>query len=147
MKITTYLWCKLFHLVLWCKLFSAEVPTDCSSYHIDPRVLEPNPPTPNPESAIGKAFASLKGKLQAVLVPPPSGSGPSCYEWKCQSKKRKGEICRWCLPSIFVGGIAKCGTTALCDKLVTHPDVRFYNKKETDIFTKMSFRYNIIIIV
>ena len=36
-------------------------------------------------------------------------------------------------------GFAKCGTTALCDILVSHPDVRFYRKKETDIFTKMHF--------
>jgi hypothetical protein len=36
-------------------------------------------------------------------------------------------------------GFAKCGTTALCDKLVTHPDVRFYKHKEIDIFTKMHF--------
>lgn len=36
-------------------------------------------------------------------------------------------------------GVAKCGTTALCDKLVQHPDVRFYRNKETDIFTKMRF--------
>lgn len=38
-----------------------------------------------------------------------------------------------------VQGIAKCGTTALCDKLVTHPDVRYYRTKETDIFTKLHF--------
>ena len=139
---TFHVMSKHLYFILWGIIASAlsEVPSDCSSYHIDSAVLNPRPPTTNPKSAIGRVFASLEGELHAVLVPPPSGSGPSCYEWTCQSQERLGERCRWCLPSIFVGGIAKCGTTALCDKLATHSDVRFYNKKETDIFTKMHFR-------
>jgi hypothetical protein len=150
-------------LGLGCCICAEYFPEKCSSYDIDDSVLSPAPPEPNAKSAIGKAFASLERELHAVLVAQPSG--PSCYEWKCQSKERLGEQCRWCLPSVFVGGesfhtavdesispilivttslcifagIAKCGTTALCEKLVMHPDVRFYRSKETDIFTKMRF--------
>lgn len=124
--------------IAWVILVTAAADSpSCSSFNIDPKVLEMEPPLPNPHSAIGRVFAALEGQLKANLVPQPSG--PACYEWVCQSAERKGENCQWCLPSIFVGGIAKCGTTALCDKLVTHPDVRFYRAKETDIFTKMRF--------
>lgn len=141
LKVPAAILCnKLLLWIFWGILVSCEpsdTPPSCSSYEIDSNVLEVDLPTPNPRSAIGQVFESLEGRLQAVLVPQPSG--PSCYEWTCQSAARKGESCRWCLPSIFVGGIAKCGTTALCDKLVTHPDVRFYGAKETDIFTKMRF--------
>jgi hypothetical protein len=112
-------------------------PPDCSTYKIDSAVLHVTPPEPKAKSAIGKIFASLHGELNATLVPQPSG--PSCYEWDCQSHERLGQKCRWCLPSIFIGGIAKCGTTALCDKLVSHPSVRFYRNKETDLFTKFHF--------
>lgn len=77
-------------------------PPPCSSYNIDSKVLELEPPTLNPNSAIGQVFEALEGQLQAVLVPQPTG--PACYEWTCQSNERKGENCRWCLPAIFVGG-------------------------------------------
>jgi hypothetical protein len=60
------------------------------------------PPSLDPKSAIARVFENLHGKWNATLVPQPTG--PSCYEWTCQSQERKGEECRWCLPSIFVGG-------------------------------------------
>lgn len=81
---------------------TAQYPPNCSAYHIEPSALNVKSPDPHPKSAIGKVFASLHGELNAKLVPQPSG--PACYEWACQSQDRMGQQCRWCLPSVFVGG-------------------------------------------
>ena len=76
---------------------------NCSLYDIDVNVISVKASKPEPNSAIAKVFASLEGELNATLMEERSGQ-PPCYEWTCQSMERKGERCRWCLPSIFVGG-------------------------------------------
>ena len=75
-------------------------PPDCSNYNISDSVLFQQPPQMKPKSAIGRVFEMLEDVAELV----PQSSGPPCYEWTCQSKERKGENCRWCLPSLFVGG-------------------------------------------
>lgn len=38
----------------------------------------------------------------------------------------------------MVAGFSKCGTTAFCEKLSDHPEIKRYRKKEVNIFTKFA---------
>jgi hypothetical protein len=44
--------------------------------------------------------------------------------------------CIYCTPSIYVGGFSKCGTTALCSKLLHHPQIQQYPHKEVNVYAK-----------
>jgi hypothetical protein len=87
------------------------------------------PPKINSSTAISKVFSSLK-EVEAEF-------DGTCHAWSCRSKKYEGEQCKWCLPHVMVAGFSKCGTTAFCDKLSSHPEIKKYRKKEVNIFTKL----------
>ena len=62
-----------------------------------------------------------------------SSDHTTCMKWKCTSKS--GD-CEYCLPSLFIAGVSKGGTSALFDKIATHPDVKGYWMKEVNIFNQ-----------
>jgi hypothetical protein len=41
-------------------------------------------------------------------------------------------------PTFMVIGVAKCGTTSLCDLVASHPDVFVTNPKEPHYFSRMT---------
>jgi hypothetical protein len=88
----------------------------------------PRPPL-NQTSGISHIFNDLR-KFRI------NKNSSGCYNWDCKSPQRVGEKCIWCLPRIYVAGVSKCGTTAICRKLAAHPNVKPYRKKEINIFTK-----------
>jgi hypothetical protein len=119
--------------VIHCSLFC--VASKCKGVKI--------PQLPLPEidesSGIAKAFHSLEShNLNATVIQYKGGSN-RCYEWTCKSKERRGETCQWCLPFVLVAGISKCGTTAICKKLATHPHIKTFRKKEINMFTKFDY--------
>ena len=94
-------------------------------------------PSLNLKSGIGQIFTALNS--HSFEFPNHSSISSDnnplrCYKWKCKSFNKKN--CSYCLPSVFVAGFSKCGTTALCSKLILHPDIKPYRKKEINIFTK-----------
>lgn len=89
-------------------------------------------PAPDIASGVGRIFSALH-KTKGIQLP---SNSSRCYSWKCKSKEFLGKDCSYCLPSVFVAGFSKCGTTALCSKLGLHPEIKPYRKKEINIFTK-----------
>ena len=75
-------------------------------------------------------------KISTIFYSP---SNNKCYQWKCRYLKK--EICMYCIPAIFIGGFSKCGTTALCSKLINHPLIKQYQHKEMNIFSKLKSNY------
>jgi hypothetical protein len=88
-----------------------------------------DPPKINHSSTISKVFRSLHD-IGAKF-------DGSCHRWPCQSQRYEGGQCKWCLPRVMVAGFSKCGTTAFCNKLSGHPEIKKYRKKEVNIFTKL----------
>jgi hypothetical protein len=95
-------------------------------------------PKPDVHSAIGRIFDALHSTRNIQLPDERS----KCYHWSCKSKSRYGSNCTYCLPSVFVAGFSKCGTTALCSKLALHPEIKPYRKKEINIFTKFPSQFS-----
>jgi hypothetical protein len=100
-----------------------------SRYTLSPVEL----PQPDSHSAVGQIFDFLHNTKNILQV---QNEHSKCYKWRCKSKARAGRNCTYCLPSVFVAGFSKCGTTALCSKLALHPEIKPYRKKEINIFTK-----------
>jgi hypothetical protein len=119
--------------ILWMGFMAASA---IKSYRCDyfQSIDVPNFTIPHPDiaSGVGKIFSALHTSEGIVL---PNNSS-RCYYWKCKSKEFRGNDCSYCLPSVFVAGFSKCGTTALCSKLGLHPEIKPYRKKEINIFTK-----------
>jgi hypothetical protein len=98
-------------------------------------------PTPQSESGIGQIFSHLSSisSVKPSIIQDNERerrNQTNCYYWKCQSLQSNEKTCFYCLPNVFVAGFSKCGTTALCSKLILHPDIKPYRKKEINIFTK-----------
>ena len=61
-------------------------------------------------------------------------SSDRCHTWKCSSPDLTHQTCQYCFPSLLIGGLSKCGTSALYAKLATHPSIGTYWDKEVNIF-------------
>jgi hypothetical protein len=94
-------------------------------YRVIPKIP---PPRLNRSSSIYQVFSALR--KEATF-------NGTCYLWSCHSEQYTGKQCQWCLPDVMVAGFSKCGTTAFCDKLSGHPEIKRYRKKEVNIFTKL----------
>jgi hypothetical protein len=93
-------------------------------YHVIPKISSPKL---NRSSSISRVFSVLR--KEATF-------NGSCYTWSCHSEQYAGKKCQWCLPQVMVAGFSKCGTTAFCEKISDHPEIKRYRKKEVNIFTK-----------
>lgn len=126
---------RLVVLLIYLKgsIFSVDAKVSCDNYDFStlPKLMVP---PRDPDSAIGKIFSALHNPANNIHLA--SNNGTRCYLWKCKSEEFYGKECKFCLPTVFVAGFSKCGTTALCSKLILHPEIKQYRKKEINIWTK-----------
>lgn len=76
-------------------------------------------------------------ELLEYINPTPSVSADnrtSCIQWWCTSKPQ--QMCQYCFPYVMIVGMSKCGTSALFDKLISHPSLKAYWEKEVYVFSR-----------
>jgi hypothetical protein len=134
----------------------------CSLYPVlsKKKIPKPSLPAYDTNSSFARLFKYLE--QNSIKFSHSLTKNSDCYQWTCQNKNIRNDKtvdedeqgskerryraldeedsnikdCVYCTPSIYVGGFSKCGTTALCSKLLHHPQIQQYPHKEVNVYAK-----------